>query len=129
MTEFVALRAKAYAYLIDGYNDDDYDKNNRINKKAQGTKKCVIKRELKFENHRESLFNEKIILKSQQRLKSDHHKAYTEEVHKIVLSSNDDKRSQTFNRITTYPYATNAFKICEREMMVKLKGEAIAMYY
>ena len=26
MTIFVVLRAKAYAYLIDGYNDDDYDK-------------------------------------------------------------------------------------------------------
>ena len=48
---------------------------------------------------------------------------------KIALSSNDDKRLQTFNRITTYPYGTNAFKVCESEMMVKLKGEAIAMYY
>ena len=42
MIEFVALRAKAYAYLIDGCNDDDYDKNKIINKKAKGTKKCVI---------------------------------------------------------------------------------------
>ena len=39
ITEFVALRAKVYAYLIDGYNDEDYDKN-KINKKAKGTKKC-----------------------------------------------------------------------------------------
>ena len=31
MTEFIALRAKAYAYLIDGYNNDDYDKNKIIN--------------------------------------------------------------------------------------------------
>ena len=28
--------------------------------------------------------------------------AYTEEVNKIALSSNDDKRSQTFDRIRTY---------------------------
>ena len=129
MTEIVALRAKAYAYLLDGYNDDDYDKNKIISKKDEGTKKCVIKRELKFENYRESLFNDKIILKSQQRFKTDHHKVYPEEVNKIALSSNDDKRLQTFNRITTYPYGTNVFKVCENEMMVKLKGEAIAMYY
>ena len=44
MTEFVGLRAKAYSYLIDGYNDEDYEKNKVINKKAKGTKKCIIKR-------------------------------------------------------------------------------------
>ena len=133
MSEFIALRAKTYAYLIDGFkdddDDDDYDKNKIINKRAKGTKKCVIKRELMFENYKDSLFNDKIILKSQQRFKSDHHKVYTEEVNKIALSSNDDKRLQTFNRITTYPYGTNAFKVRESGMMVKLKGEAIAMYY
>ena len=49
MTEVVALRLKTYAYLIDGYYDD-YEKNKIINKKAKGTKKCVIKRMLMFEN-------------------------------------------------------------------------------
>ena len=48
MTEFVALRAKTYVYLINGYNDDNYDKKKIINKKAKGTKKCVIKRRLMF---------------------------------------------------------------------------------
>ena len=43
MSKFCALRAKTYSYLIDGYNDDDYDRNNIINKKAKGTKKCIIK--------------------------------------------------------------------------------------
>ena len=43
---------------------------------------------------------------------------YTEKVNKIALSSNDDKRLQTFDRITTYPHGTNAFKVCEREMMI-----------
>ena len=71
-----------------------------------------------FENYKDSLFNDEIILKSQQRFKSDHHKVYTEEVNKIALSSNDDKRLQTFDKITTYPYRTNAFKICESEMMI-----------
>ena len=43
---------------------------------------------------------------------------YTERVNKIALSSDDDKRLQTFDRITTYPYGTNVFKGCESVMMV-----------
>ena len=43
---------------------------------------------------------------------------YTEEVNKIVLSSNDDKGTQTFDGIKTCPYGTNAFKLCESEMLI-----------
>ena len=64
-----------------------------------------------YENYKDGLFNDKIILKSQQRFKSDHHKVYTEETNKIALSSNDDKRLQTSDRIKTYPCGTNAFKL------------------
>ena len=73
-----------------------------------------------FENYIDCLFNNKIILKSQQRFKSDHHNVYTEQINKIALSSNDDKRLQTFDKITTYPYGTNAFKVCESEMLSKI---------
>ena len=73
-----------------------------------------------FENYNYSLFNNKTILKSQLRFKSDHHDVYIEEVSKIALNSNDDKRLQTFDRITTYQYGTNAFKICESEMLSKI---------
>ena len=51
MEEFCALRAKIYAYSINGYNDADYDKEKIINKKAKGTKKYVIKRRLMFEKY------------------------------------------------------------------------------
>ena len=64
----------------------------------------------KFKNYKDSLLNNEIVIKSQQRFRSDHHKVYTEEVNKIALSSNDDKRIQTFDKITTYPYGTNAFR-------------------
>ena len=47
---------------------------------------------------------------------------YTEVINKIALSSNDDKRLQTFDRITKYPYGTNTFKVCEREMLSKYKS-------
>ena len=120
MTEFTVLTGKAYAYLIYGYNDDDYYKNKIINKKAKGTKKCVVKRELMFKNYKDSLFNNEIILKTKQRFKSDHHKVYTEEVNKIELSSDDDKESQTFDKVTIYPYGANTFKVSENEMMKKL---------
>ena len=74
-----------------------------------------------FENYKDSLFNDKIILRSQQRFRSDHHRVYTEKVNKISLSSNDDKRIQTHDKITTYSYETNIFKICENEMLLKNK--------
>ena len=112
MTEFCTLRSKVYPYKL----DDDTE-----HKKAKGTKKCIIKRELMFENYKESLFDDKIILRSQQRFRNDHYRVYTEEVNKIALSSNDDKRIQTYDKITTYPYGTNIFKICENEMLLKNK--------
>ena len=121
MTKFVALRAKTYSFLIDEYTDDDYEKNKIVNKKAKGTKKCVVKREILFNNYFDSLFKNKVLYRSQQRFRSDHHKAYTEEVNKIVISSNDDKRIQTFDRVTTYPHGTNVFKVCENEMLLKKK--------
>ena len=43
MTKFVGLKVKTYSYLIDDGSDD---------KKAKRTKKCVIKRKLKFENYK-----------------------------------------------------------------------------
>ena len=46
MTKFFGLRAKTYSYLIDQSSED---------KKAKGTKKCVIKRKLKFENYKNCL--------------------------------------------------------------------------
>ena len=68
MTEFAALRPKIYSYLMNDGNSD---------KKAKGTKKCLIKRRLKF-NDKDCLLNNEIILKSQQRFKSEAHKVYTE---------------------------------------------------
>ena len=83
MTEVVENRAKTYAYLL----DDDSEI-----KKAKGVKRCVIKRGLMFENYKDSLFNNKVIMRSQKRLKIDHHDMFTEEINKIALNYTDDKR-------------------------------------
>ena len=58
MKEFCILRAKTYSYLI----DDD----NKV-KKSKGTKKCIIKKELRFKNYKDCLLNDKVMLKLQQR--------------------------------------------------------------
>ena len=110
--DLCVLRAKTYTYLM----DDDTE-----HKKTKGTKEYTIKRRLMFENYKDSLFNDKTILRSQLRFKSDLHNVYTEKVNKIALSSNDNKKLQTFDRVTTYPHGTNAFKVCESEMMNKYK--------
>ena len=65
-----------------------------------------------FKNYVDCLFNDNIISKSQKRFKSVFHEVYTKEVNKISLSSNDDKRLQIFDKITTYPHGANAFKVC-----------------
>ena len=72
MKEFCALRPK----------DDSSEK-----KKVKGTKQCVIKCNIMFKDYKDCLFNNKIILKSQQRFKSNQHNVYTIEINKIALSS------------------------------------------
>ena len=67
------------------------DDDNEM-RKAKGTKKWIVKREMTFKNYLDSLFNDEIIIKSQQRFRSVHHSVYTEEINKIALSSNNDKK-------------------------------------
>ena len=75
---------------------------------------------LKFNNYKDSLFKNEIILKSQQRFKSEALNVYTEEINKIALSSNDDKRLKTFGRITSYPYVSSVGKVCKTELLEHL---------
>ena len=80
MAELVALRPNNYYWMDDDINDE----------KAKGRKKYVIKRMLKFNDYKNCLLNEEIILKSQQRFKNEAHYVLTDEINKTVLSSNDD---------------------------------------
>ena len=62
--EFVTLRPKTYSFLTDDGKED---------KKAKGTKKCVIKKMIKFNDYKKCLLNDELILKSQQRFISKKH--------------------------------------------------------
>ena len=95
ITEFVTLGPKTYSYLTDDGKED---------KKAKGTKKCVIKKMIKFNDCKKCLLNNEVILKSQQTFISKKHYVYTENINKIALSNNDDKRIISLNKITSYPY-------------------------
>ena len=95
ITEFVTMRPKTYFYSTDDGKED---------KKAKGTKKCVIERMIKFNDYKNCLLKDKVLLKSQQRFISKKHDVYTENVNKIALSNNDNKRIVSSDKITSYPY-------------------------
>ena len=59
---------------------------------------------IKFDDYKKFLLIGEVILKSQQRFKSKGHDVYTENINKIALSSNDDKRLISSDKITSYPY-------------------------
>ena len=79
ITEFVTL---LLCYLTDDGKED---------KKAKGAKKCVIKRIIQFDDYKNCLLKDKVLLKSQQRFISKKHDVYTEDIKKIALSNNDIK--------------------------------------
>ena len=95
ITEFVALRATAYSYRTDDLVEL---------KKAKGTKKYVLKKMLRFSDYKNCLFSNGKVLKSQQRFKSENHSVYTENINKIALSCDDDKRIVAVDGISSYPY-------------------------
>ena len=95
ITEFVALRPKAYSYRTDDLVEL---------KKAKGTKKCIIKKMPGFDDYKKCLFEKEKVLKSQQRFKSENHIMYTERINKVAPSYDDDKRVVTSDGITSYPY-------------------------
>ena len=125
-----------------------FKKNNDENKKAEGKKKCVIKRELKFQDYKNCLNAAKIdgklkylekkkfsvyqpnkfvksksVLKTQQRFKRESHNVFIEVINKIALIKNDDKRMQLIDSTETFGnerrYTTCEKKIKRYKMIQK----------
>ena len=65
MKKFCAPMAKTYSYLKNDGSEE---------KKAKGTNKCIIKRRIKFQEYKDSVFENKTILRSQ--LRSQMHLKY-----------------------------------------------------
>ena len=61
----------------------------------------MVKRTIKFNDYKNCLLNDEVVLKSQQRFKSREHNVHTENINKIALSSNDDKRIILLDKITS----------------------------
>ena len=95
ITEFVTLMPKTYSKLTDDGKED---------KKAKGTKKWIIKNMIKFNDHKKCLLNDEVIFKSQQRFISKNYDVYAENINKIALSNDDDKRIVSSDKTTSYPY-------------------------
>ena len=110
--EFVVLRPKMYSYLTD---------DGSVDNKAKGTKKCVIKRKIKFENYKDCLESNKVILRSQQRFRSELHNVFMEKINKTTLSSNDDERIQTLDGIISYLHNASPGIVCKEELMRRPK--------
>ena len=69
---------------------------------------------------KEFMRNNKSILKIQQRFKSERHNAFIEEINKIALSSNDDKRMQSINLKETYAYGTSKDLVIKKRLNVTI---------
>ena len=91
------------------FDTSNYDKNDK-RPLPMGMNKKVI-----------GMFKDELGEKIMKEFQSGHHNVYTEEVNKIALNSNGDKRLQTFDRVTTYPYGANAFNVYESEMLSKIQ--------
>src|SRR6218665_989035 len=80
--EFVGLRSKLYSYRMAG---EDH-------KKCKGVKKNIVKKTISHEDYKDCLFTRREQLRKMNVIRSYHHDIYTEEVNKVALSADDDKR-------------------------------------
>ena len=82
VSEFVGLRAKNYAYLCE----------EKERKKCKGIKKSVTEKDISFEDYKDCLFRNVQLRRKMNIFRSHKHVVYSEEVNKVALCANDDKR-------------------------------------
>ena len=102
IVEFVGLRAKLYSYKMHGGFEE---------KKCKGVTKNVTKMSIQFDGYRECLFSRKKQHRKKINVIRSHcHEIYTEEINKIALSSDDDKRVIITDGIHTLAYGHKNLK-------------------
>ncbi|XP_065675836.1 uncharacterized protein LOC136092044 [Hydra vulgaris] len=92
--EFVGLRSKLYSYKVHG----------KKNKKCKGIKKNIVKKYITHEDYKHCLLNKVDQVRKMNVIRSHSHEVYTEEINKIALSADDDKRVILKDRIHTLAY-------------------------
>ena len=95
ITEFVGLRSKMYSYIKD---------NQKVGKTAKGIKKNIIKNNIKHEDYKNVLINNKQIHHTMKTIRSMNHQLGSYELNKVSLSCFDDKRYIANDGITSYAY-------------------------
>jgi hypothetical protein len=83
IVEFVGLRAKLYSFKIEG---------GMVTKRCKGVKRSVVEKDITHENFKECLESGKKELRKMNVIRSHGHNIYSEEVNKVALSREDDKR-------------------------------------
>ena len=95
MKEFVGLRAKLYSYkMMEGKEE----------KKCKGVKKAVVRKSITFDDYKTCLFSGKEQMRTMNVIRSYRHEIHSEEVNKVALSANDDKRVIMEDGIHTRAY-------------------------
>ena len=105
ITEFVGLRAKNYAYMCDG---EEY-------KKCKGIKMNVTKKNISFKDYKDCLFKNVQLRRKMNVFRSRGHDVYSEEVCKVALSANDDKRIVLKDGIHTFAHGHFRSYVCKLE--------------
>ena len=96
--EFIGLRSKMYSYIKN---------NQKGGKTAKGIKKNVIKNNIKHDDYKETLFNNKQMYHKMKTIRSENHQLGSYELNKVSLSCFDDKRYIHNNGIDSYAYGHN----------------------
>ena len=95
ITEFVGLRSKMYSYIKD---------NQKVGKTAKGIKKNIIKNNIKHEDYKNVLINNKQIHHTMKTIRSSKHQLGSYEINKVSLSCFDDKRYIANDGINSFSY-------------------------
>jgi len=99
--EFVGLRAKLYSYKL---ADEEH-------KKCKGVKKNVVKNKISHQDYKDCLFSGREQYRRMNTIRSRKHELYTEEINKVALSAQDDKRIVLPDCISTLAYGHYRSKI------------------
>ena len=98
IAEFVGLHAKSYAFDMEG---DEF-------KKCKDVKKYVVNKEITLNDYKNCLFSGRLQVRPMNVIRSHHHEVFTEQVNKIALSADDDKRIILPDRINTLAHGFRA---------------------